>query len=125
MNEESMERLVEEGICPLESIKSSRRIAETFGLEENRDRIMHVEATLKAMADRTRIRLLLLLAHGEMCVCQLTAVFETSQPAMSSALRTLEQAGLVRREKRGKWHFYSLTGNAFTELLMKEAGYER
>jgi ArsR family transcriptional regulator len=64
---------------------------------------------LKALADPARLRLLSLIqAHdgGEACVCELIEPLGLSQPTISHHLRTLQQAGLVEREKRGVWAYY-------------------
>ncbi len=62
---------------------------------------------LKALSDPSRLRLVSLIAsNGEMCVCDLTEPLGLSQPTVSHHLKVLSRAGLVHREKRGKWaHF--------------------
>ncbi|GMQ98720.1 MAG: hypothetical protein BMS9Abin17_1245 [Acidimicrobiia bacterium] len=62
---------------------------------------------LKALGDPARLRLISLIAsNGEMCVCDLTEPLGLSQPTVSHHLKVLSKAGLVSREKRGKWaHF--------------------
>jgi len=62
---------------------------------------------LKALSDPARLRLISLIAsNGEMCVCDLTEPLGLSQPTVSHHLKVLSNAGLVHREKRGKWaHF--------------------
>ena len=65
----------------------------------------------KALADPTRLQILALIdasATGEACVCDLTEAFSMTQPAISHHLRTLVDAGLLHREKRGSWSWYSL-----------------
>ena len=75
----------------------------------------HEEATataalFKALADPTRVRIVSLLARsGEpVCVCDLTPVLDVSQPTVSHHLKKLVQAGLLDREQRGVWAYYSL-----------------
>ncbi|MEO8424739.1 MAG: metalloregulator ArsR/SmtB family transcription factor [Actinomycetota bacterium] len=66
-------------------------------------------AALRVLADPARLRLLSILgAHpsGEACVCELTAPLGLSQPTVSHHLRVLADAGLVGREKRGRWVFF-------------------
>lgn len=73
---------------------------------------------LKAMGDPTRWRLLSLLhERGEMCVCELLDEVEGTQSNLSMHLRLLHNAGLVRREKVGKFVFYSLDPAVVEELL--------
>jgi ArsR family transcriptional regulator len=66
---------------------------------------------LRVLAEPARLRLLSLIgAHpeGEVCVCDLTAPLGLSQPTVSHHLKVLTEAGLVGREKRGRWVYYWL-----------------
>ncbi|WP_029419918.1 ArsR/SmtB family transcription factor [Alicyclobacillus macrosporangiidus] len=65
----------------------------------------------KALADKTRLHILALLRHDEMCVCELVEVLKMSQPAVSQHLRRLKQAGLVRERKTAQWVYYGLDGS--------------
>ncbi len=65
---------------------------------------------LKAVADETRVRILLALSRQELCVCQITSVLELAPSTVSKHLSILYGAGLVNMRKRGKWVFYSLAG---------------
>ena len=67
----------------------------------------------KALADKTRLHILALLAAEELCVCELVAVFDLTQPSISQHLRKLRQAGLVKERKTAQWVFYALDGSAF------------
>lgn len=75
--------------------------------------------TLKAIADPTRLRLLsIIAAHegGEACVCDLTEPVGLSQPTVSHHLKVLTEAGLLTREKRGVWAYYTAVPAALTAL---------
>ena len=61
-----------------------------------------------AFADETRLRILNLLAQGELCVCDLCEVLGEVQPKVSRHLATLRRAGLVEVRREGKWKYYSL-----------------
>jgi ArsR family transcriptional regulator len=65
---------------------------------------------LKALADPTRLSMVATLRrHGQpVCICDLVALFELSQPTVSHHMAVLNHAGLVTWEKRGLWRFYSL-----------------
>jgi ArsR family transcriptional regulator len=65
---------------------------------------------LKALADPTRLSMVATLRrHGApVCICDLLSVFRLSQPTISHHMAVLKEAGLLRSEKRGLWHFYSL-----------------
>lgn len=62
----------------------------------------------KALADETRLRILKLLEIREMCVCEVMVALNLTQPTASHHLGILENVGLVRNRKEGKWVFYSL-----------------
>lgn len=63
---------------------------------------------LRALGDPTRLQVLALLRQRPLCVCELTAQFPISQPAVSGHLRRLRAAGLVLDERRGMWVYYRL-----------------
>ncbi|MBU2953166.1 metalloregulator ArsR/SmtB family transcription factor [Marinobacter sp. F3R08] len=63
----------------------------------------------KALADEFRLAALLLIRSQEqLCVCELTEVFNAPQPKVSRHLATLREAGLLATERRGQWIYYSL-----------------
>src|SRR3974390_2180135 len=62
----------------------------------------------KALADENRVRMLLALRGGELCVCQITALFGLAPSTVSKHLSILFQAGLVESRKDGRWIYYRL-----------------
>jgi len=62
----------------------------------------------KALADETRLRIVVLLSEKELCVCQIEAALALSQVKVSRHLTILRYAGLVRCRKEGTWVYYSL-----------------
>ena len=74
----------------------------------------------KALADPARVRIVNMLATaGEgICVCDLTPHLGLSQPTVSHHLRKLAEAGLLEREQRGTWAFYSLDTAALEQLRL-------
>lgn len=64
----------------------------------------------KALADENRIRMLLALRPGELCVCQITELFGLAPSTISKHLSILFQAGLVESRKDGRWIYYQLPG---------------
>jgi ArsR family transcriptional regulator len=64
----------------------------------------------KALADENRVRALLALRKGELCVCQLTELFGLAASTVSKHLSILYQAGLVESRKDGRWMYYRLPG---------------
>ncbi len=68
----------------------------------------HIENLFKALADRTRLRLISLIGDSEVCVCFLVAILKTSQPKISRHLAYLRRAGIVAARREGKWMHYRL-----------------
>lgn len=60
------------------------------------------------LSDTTRIRILLLLAEHELCVCQLTGALGMSQPRISRQLAVLKHGGLVISSRKGNWIYYKI-----------------
>jgi ArsR family transcriptional regulator len=100
---------------PLDTAGMSNEDAETTAL------------VFKALADPHRVRILNLLANaGEpVCVCNLTPELNLSQPTVSFHLKKLVQAGLIEREQRAQWAYYSVNREALGRLAtvfeLKEA----
>ena len=69
-------------------------------------------AKLKALADPVRLRLVSLIASSEaddVCACDLPVALGRSQPTVSHHLSILVEAGILNRQQRGKWAWFSLT----------------
>lgn len=62
----------------------------------------------RALADRTRLRLLNLIGKDEVCVCYFVEVLKTSQPKISRHLAYLRKAGIVGARREGKWMHYRI-----------------
>ena len=67
-----------------------------------------VPAYFKALSEETRLRILKLLEEGELCVCDLTAALEMTQPTISFHLGILREAGLIKDRKAGRWSYYDI-----------------
>lgn len=63
---------------------------------------------LKALSDPTRLRIVSLLRHGELCVCDLTEALQIPQSTVSRHLASLKNAGWVKSRRSGKWMHYLL-----------------
>ena len=71
----------------------------------------------KALADPTRVAIVNRLSTAsEVCVCDLTATFELSQPTISHHLRILRDAGLIEVHRQGTWRYYRLVPEAIERL---------
>jgi len=76
-------------------------------------------ATLfRALADPTRVRIVNLLANSPepVCVCVMNEEFDLAQPTMSHHLKKLTSAGLLKREQRGTWAYFSIEQDALGRL---------
>ena len=76
-------------------------------------------ATLfRALGDPTRVKIVNVLSQSDepVCVCELVPALSVSQPTVSHHLKKLTEAGLLEREERGKWAFYTLSGEAVERL---------
>lgn len=71
----------------------------------------HILSITKAMSDETRVRALMALKDGELCLCQLIDLLELAPSTISKHMTLLLQAGLIEKRKEGRWHFYRLAGN--------------
>jgi len=67
-----------------------------------------VSRLFKALGDETRLRIVALLAHGELCVCHLVAALDLAQPTASRHLAVLRNAGVVDTRRNGSWVYYRL-----------------
>lgn len=62
----------------------------------------------RALADPNRVRILLALRRGELCVCQITELFGLAFSTISKHLSILQQAGLIQSRKSERWVYYRL-----------------
>ncbi|MBM4146110.1 MAG: metalloregulator ArsR/SmtB family transcription factor [Nitrospira sp.] len=62
----------------------------------------------KALSEEIRLRILKLLEHGELCVCDIVTALDMIQPKVSFHLSVLKEAGLLRDRRQGKWIHYRI-----------------
>lgn len=62
----------------------------------------------KALGDSNRLQIIKMLSDGEKCGCKLLEAFEITQPTLSHHMKILNECGLVKDWKEGRWHHYSL-----------------
>jgi ArsR family transcriptional regulator len=83
----------------------------------SRDDAAALASYFKALADPTRVAIVnRLTGADEVCVCDLTAVFDLSQPTVSHHLKVLRDAGLVESSRRGTWAYYRLVPEALDSV---------
>ena len=75
-------------------------------------------SVFKALSDETRLKVIKLLEHGELCVCDITAALDMSQPKISFHLGVLKNAGLLKNRKAGKWMHYALDDSDYLKRLL-------
>jgi len=71
-------------------------------------RPLPLDLLFRALADRTRLRLLNLIADREICVCYFVEILGISQPKISRHLAYLRKAGIVASRRQGRWMHYRL-----------------
>ena len=71
----------------------------------------------KALADSNRVRILLVLREGELCVCQIIEFCGLAPSTISKHLSILHQAGLVESRKTERWVYYRLPGGEASPLV--------
>jgi ArsR family transcriptional regulator len=85
------------------------------GSSLSNERAVELEAVMKALADRHRLRIvnLLLRAGGEpVCVCEVRPLLGLSQGTVSYHLKQLVEAGVIKRKRRGTYSYFSLVPGA-------------
>jgi len=117
---ERLRRLAESGICSCESASeyadALKELVNKGVTSENSEAKSKV---FKALADSIRLRILGLLLSREMCVCEVMVALDLTQPTASHHLRILENVGLVKDRKDGKWVFYSIANPELFEGMRK------
>jgi ArsR family transcriptional regulator len=76
-------------------------------------------AVFRSLADPNRVKIINLLAtqgDDEVCICDLTEPLGLSQPTVSHHMKKLLDVGLVEREQRGKWAYFTLNAEALRTL---------
>lgn len=82
---------------------------------------MDVVEIFKALGDENRLRILNLLNHGELCVCDIEKITKLSQSNLSKHLNKLRMVGLIKAKKRAQWVFYSLNEDCFSQYYFLKA----
>jgi DNA-binding transcriptional ArsR family regulator len=117
---ERLQRLAESGICAREAASEYagelKKLANK-GMSSERSEVK--SKIFKALADSIRLRMLGLLSSREMCVCEVMVALDLTQPTASHHLRILENVGLVKDRKEGKWVFYSIANPELLEGMRK------
>jgi ArsR family transcriptional regulator len=101
-------------------------LSSTVGLE-----VRSLTRLFRALGDETRLRIVALLSHGELCVCHLESALDLNQPNASRQLGILKAAGVVDSRRIGTWVHYRIveqehaTVQKALEVLTRAFGAER
>lgn len=110
-----LETLIENKIDNCCEKNKQKRLSELQNLKQKipENYTQHIKA-MKALSSETKYKITKLLteAKRELCVCEITPLFEVSESAISHALSDLRNAKLVKKRKEGKWHYYKPTDRA-------------
>ena len=117
-----LRRYLEDELGECRSEDLQKRLAELDDLESvlDEDVVSSDVQTLSALGNETRYRLVRLLVEADetLCVCEITPLVDVSDSAVSHALSTLVQAGLVTKRKEGRWRKYRATSRASALLTV-------
>jgi DNA-binding transcriptional ArsR family regulator len=87
--------------------------------------IMAMSEAFNVLSDPTRIRILLTLENGELCVCDIAALIGIPQPSVSHHLKALRQSGIIKFRKSGRMTLYSLKDTRISGLLAVARDFSR
>jgi DNA-binding transcriptional ArsR family regulator len=93
------------------------RVARAKNEAIGEERMARLALTFKIMGDPTRLRIILALRGGEMCVCDIAAFLGLSESAVSHQLRRLRELSLVRSRRDGQILYYSLDDEHVLDLV--------
>jgi ArsR family transcriptional regulator len=82
-------------------------------------------AITKALSDPNRVRILLALQKGELCVCQITELFGFAPSTISKHLSILHHGGLILSRKSERWVYYRLPGKTVPAVVREALGWVR
>ncbi|MEM3459230.1 MAG: metalloregulator ArsR/SmtB family transcription factor [Candidatus Bathyarchaeia archaeon] len=115
-----LKRLVNTGICPYDDpLKYADELRELANEIANAEEAGKQSKFFKALGDATRLRILKLLEVREMCVCEIMIALGLTQPTTSHHLGILENVGLVRSRKEGKWVYYMIADPRLIQNLRR------
>ena len=70
----------------------------------------------KALGDENRVQIIKMLSGGELCACKILDAFNITQPTLSHHMKILTDCNLVNSRKEGKWTYYSINCEKFSEF---------
>jgi ArsR family transcriptional regulator len=115
-----LKRLTETEMCQAEVAEDYRK-----ELLQIADEVADAKAAkknsklFKAFSDEKRVRIVQLLTVKEMCICELMICLDMTQPNLSHHIQLLENVGIVKRTKKGKWVYCSLANRKLVERMIE------
>lgn len=94
-------------LCDVRSV-DDEAVASARAGRADEEHLMHLADTFQLLASATRLRIVEALSQRELCVCDLAAVVEVSESAVSHHLRQMRQLRIVRYRKDGRMAYYRL-----------------
>lgn len=79
----------------------------------------NIVSITKALSDENRVRALMMLCQGELCVCQLIQMLGLAPSTVSKHMAILYQAGLVNARKEGRWNYYRTADEDAPEFILE------
>ncbi len=114
--EEALERMtrligdIDEAECKIDKLRLLNQKLDEVEIKDEAE-------ILKAMSDPCRLKVLMLLKEGELCVCEIMIALDRQQSTTSHHLSILKDAGLIKERKDGRWSRYRLSEGAVIEML--------
>ena len=113
-----VERLITSGArCAVNKTEYIKKLKEMGKGTGPAPSLRNMIRSYKALGDPIRLRIIRLLQHQEMCVCEIMVSLGLTQPTTSHHLRLLENAGLINRRKEGKWVFHEIANQKMITAL--------
>lgn len=123
---ERLERLVDSGLCTArdvtEHVTDLRELTED--LVRARETIRKTSRVFKALSHPTRLNILRLLSVRDMCVCEIMAILDATQPTTSHHLNILENMGLIEERREGRWVFYRVADSKLLQNMIERIFYK-
>ncbi len=92
----------------------------TWEYKNKEDIMVQLINFFKILSDETRLKILILLYHRKLCVCELCSIMNESQPKISKHLARLRDIGLISDERQGQFIFYNLSFKNHINLRILE-----
>ncbi len=119
LTRKELEVLLETHFCDLDDTREHesrlKKLSDKYFQDKNIPRYVKI---FNSLSEEKRLKILSLLTIREMCNCELTVATNSSQPNLTYHIKILENAGLVRQRREGKFIYYSLKDDPVTNLIL-------